>query len=410
MPPFARPWLQVVYGLLMQLCLGALYSWSLFREPLAALHGWDRATTVEPYRFSLLFYAVGMFVGGRWIDWAGPRWPGMTGGMLLAAGCWLAAAAGDSPLRLTLAYGVCAGLGVGLAYGAPIASCVRWFPHRRGLTTGIVLAGFGLATLVLAPILHWSLHRAPFAESVPATFRGLAVAFFCIAVTAAAGLRFPPAAPADVASGRVGFAGLVRSPKAWGIWFLFFCGAALGVTSVGEAVPLLQRADAPWLAGGVAMACVAAGNTGGRLAWGWVSDHAGRLLCLVLMCTVAAAAALWLLPHTTHFSRLLAGLVLAVSAFGGLLAVMPALTAETFGPRHAAANYGVLFSAYGIAGFFAPKWFNTHFEASSLWSFVSVAAVGSAGAAAVLLLLGYRGRSVAIEADQPAAVGSQIPG
>jgi OFA family oxalate/formate antiporter-like MFS transporter len=394
----------------MQLCLGALYSWSLFRQPLAALHGWDRATTVQPYRFSLLFYAVGMFLGGRWIDRAGPRWPGMTGGALLAAGCWLAAAAGNSPLRLTLAYGVCGGLGVGLAYGAPIASCVRWFPHRRGLTTGIVLAGFGLATLVLAPILHWSLHRAPFAESVPATFRGLAVAFLCIAVTAAAGLRFPPAPPEAVASGRLGFTGLVRSPLAWGIWFLFFCGVALGVTSVGEAVPLLQRAEAPWLAGGVAMACVAAGNTAGRLAWGWVSDHAGRLLCLVLMFTVAAAAALLLLPHTTHFSRLLAGLVLTVSAFGGLLAVMPALTAETFGPRHAAANYGALFSAYGMAGFFAPKWFNGHFEASSLWFFVTVAAVGAAAAAAILLLLARRGRPLALEARQPAAVGSQMPG
>lgn len=378
----ASPWLQVAYGLLMQLCLGALYSWSLFREPLTALHGWDRAATVAPYRYSLLFYAVGMFLGGRWIDRSGPRIPGMTGGLLLAAGCWLAAEAGSTPLRLTLAYGVCAGTGVGLAYGAPIAACVRWFPHRRGMTTGIVLSGFGLATFVLAPVLHWSLHRAPYAHSVPATFRGMAVVFLCIVVTAAAGLRFPPG---HTAPARAGIASLARSPSAWALWFLFFCGAALGVTSIGEAVPLLQRAQSPWLAAGAALACIAAGNTAGRLVWGLLSDRYGRLRCLAVMFAAAALAGSLLLPHSARFSTLLSGLILTVSCFGGLLAVMPALTAEFFGERNAAANYGALFTAYGAAGFFAPMWFSARFQPSDLYLFVTVAALAAAAAAVVLL-------------------------
>ena len=140
-----------VAAVFMQILLGVLYSWSIFRGPLAQLHGWTKAQTIAPYRYSLLVFAAGMILAGFWQDRKGPRIVASAGGFLLGTGCLLAAWIGDSVGGLVLAYGVVAGLGVGFAYVTPIATCIKWFPDKRGMIVGLAVMGFGVGPLVFGP-------------------------------------------------------------------------------------------------------------------------------------------------------------------------------------------------------------------------------------------------------------------
>jgi len=118
-------------AVLMQVCLGIIYAWSVFRAPLEQHYGWSKTESIAPYRWSILFFTLAMIVAGFWQDKKGPRLVGSVGGILLGAGCLLAAFIGDTPMGLNIAYGVVAGLGVGFAYVTPIATCVKWFPRSR---------------------------------------------------------------------------------------------------------------------------------------------------------------------------------------------------------------------------------------------------------------------------------------
>ena len=136
-------WRFVIAALVMQLCLGALYSWSVFRGPLETLYGWSKETSIAPFRYSLLFFTLAMVVAGFWQDKKGPRLVGSIGGALLGTGCLLAALMGHTPPGLNFAYGILGGLGIGFAYVTPIATCVKWFPDKRGMVVGLAVMGFG---------------------------------------------------------------------------------------------------------------------------------------------------------------------------------------------------------------------------------------------------------------------------
>jgi MFS family permease len=145
-------WLFVIAAVLMQLGLGNVYSWSIFRNPLMSLHGWSIQEATLPFTLCVVFFAVGMIIAGRWQDRVGPRIVAMTGGVLLGAGFLLASQFGQTLLGLYITYGVLVGLGVGFAYVTPITTCVKWFPDMRGFITGLAVLGFGAGSLIVAPV------------------------------------------------------------------------------------------------------------------------------------------------------------------------------------------------------------------------------------------------------------------
>lgn len=278
-----------VAGVLMQVLLGVVYSWTVFRGPMAAAYGWSNAQTIAPFRYSLLFLSLGMIGGGWWQDRVGPRVVATAGGLLLGIGWVLAGLIGNQPLGLIVAYGCLVGIGTGFAYVTPIATLLKWFPDKRGMMVGLAVMGVGVSPLLFAPVLEALLGKDPaqFASTIPRAF--FLIAAICLAGVVGAGqfCRTPPAGwkPAGWRPGPAAAPARESSPTArmlatwqfYVLWLVYFLGSSVGLTAIGEASPQVRemaRSGAA-LSGGVALGIMSVFNGVGRLAWGGVSDRLG---------------------------------------------------------------------------------------------------------------------------------------
>ena len=407
-------WLIACAGLLMQLCLGVLYAWTVFRLPLESLYGWPPSVSIAPYRYSLLCLPLAMIFGGEWQDRRGPRVVASVGGVLLSAGCLLAGLIGHSPWGLILSYGVVAGTGVGFAYVTPIATGLKWFPDRRGFITGLSVMGFGMGSLLFAPLVDTLIGESParFAVTIPRTFFILAAVFAVVVLNAAQVLRNPPEnwrpagwnPPPDAAANLAHNSSprqMLRTWQAYALWLIFFLGCAIGQTMIGEAAPYLKAVAAEHGAAlpvGFAVGLMAVCNGVGRLTLGAFSDRFGRRSAGVAIFALAAAACFFLLRHATSSPQALAGLCLVGFAFGGLLALMPALTADYYGTAHVGINYGIISTAYGLCGFFVPRLFAQWMDAARS---SSNALAGYDSISFVLAVLALAGISLVLTLRRP---------
>ena len=362
-------WTIASAAVLMQVCLGIIYAWSVFRGPLEQHYGWSKTESIAPYRWSILFFTLAMIAAGFWQDRKGPRLIGSLGGVLLGTGCLLAYWIGGTPLGLNLSYGMVAGLGVGFAYVTPIATCVKWFPDKRGFVVGLAVMGFGLGSMIFAPLLEALLGKDPAAYhvTIPRTFLLLAVVFYALATGCAQFFRVPPpgwkpagwtpASGAYSAQRDFSPAEMLRSWQFYALWAAYYLGSAVGLTAIGESAPLVKElaGATALMSGGAALGVMSLFNGVGRLLWGAASDRVARPRLVLAMFAIAALACALLLPGTRDFVRVLAGLCVVGFCYGGYLALMPALTAEFFGAGRLGANYGILFSAWGAAGFTVPR-------------------------------------------------------
>lgn len=356
-------WVMVVAALVMQLCLGVLYSWSVFRGPLMKELGWTVKQAGYPFMASLFFFTIAMIFAGRWQDKAGPRKVAIFGGLLLGAGALLAGVMYKTVPGLVFAYGVLGGLGVGFAYVTPIATCIKWFPDMRGTITGLAVFGFGAGTLIFGPLISKLIAGS-----------GLANTFFAVGAIMLVGVcgagsmfKVPPVgytppgwkqptvaagapAKADWAPGE-----MIGNPQFYFLWFIYLIGAAAGLMIIGQAVPIgveVAGLDKAIAAGG--LGTMALFNGLGRLVHGSISDKIGRKNTVLLMFAEYLVAFLLLLPHADSFTKWLFGICIVGFGFGGFLALMPSLTADYFGTKSLGTNYGYMFTAYGIAGIGGP--------------------------------------------------------
>ena len=369
-------WKFVYAALVMQLCLGMLYSWSVFRPVLEKANGWKGGVSIAPYRYSLLFFTVAMIIAGFWQDKKGPKLVGSVGGLLLGAGCFLSAVLWQNPMGLNFSYGILGGLGVGFAYVTPIATCVKWFPDKRGTIVGLAVLGFGAGSMIFAPLIQALLGSDPamFASTIPKTFAIIGVIMLVCVVGAARIYDVPPAgykpegwnppAAATTASGAVQKAEfapgeMIKTWQFYALWVIYFLGTSVGITALGQAAPLVKElaAASAVMTGGMAVGIMAAFNGVGRLVWGATSDKIGRKMTTVAMFIAYIIACLFLLRNVTSFMQALAGLCLVGFSYGGYLAMMPSFTADFYGPKNVGANYGIIFTSWGICGFVVPGYF-----------------------------------------------------
>ena len=361
--PGTRRGAYLALGFLMNLMLGTAYAWSVFTKPLIRSYGATDFTSMLPLAVALAMFSVGMVFAGRLVDRHGPRKVAVLGGILVGTGYLLSAGVHLTPwpmAGLTLTYGVVVGLGLGFAYNPPIPTAVRWFPDRKGLASGLVVMGFGLSALFMAPLADTLIA----AYGVPATFLLLGVLFLAVLVSAGALLAFPPAdwkAPEAKATSRrtwspqaeVDSRTMVRSPTFWIAWALYVLGTAGGFMVIGKAKPIAEEIGlATGLLAIAAVQVLAVFNSIGRPIFGRSADAYGPRRTLLTMFAVLLGA-MALLALSTWWVPLYAGIAITGMVFGGFLAVMPAIAAYFFGQKNLGSNYGVLFTGYGVGALVA---------------------------------------------------------
>uniref|UniRef100_A0A7C4CBP9 MFS transporter n=1 Tax=candidate division WOR-3 bacterium TaxID=2052148 RepID=A0A7C4CBP9_UNCW3 len=378
---FNRWWI-VVGALLVQICLGAIYAWSVFRKPLEAQLGITPTQASLPFSVVLIFFALATVLGGRLQDRFGPRIVAILGGVLLALGMIVASLARNISV-LVIAYGVISGIGIGFAYVCPISAGVKWFPDKRGLITGLAVAGFGAGAFFVAPLAAGLISGTPYnlmganLFNLPElgifnTFRVLGIAYLVVVTVGGFILRNPPSGfvpkgwtPPTPAGGRPAatnytFGQMLGTGQFWVIWLMYFAGCAAGLMMIGQTSPIAQELagfDKSLAAVGVSVLAIF--NTLGRIFWGRISDSIGRSKTLFLMYLINAIAVFgyFLIPATPFLFWV--GIALVGATFGGYLATYPAITADYYGTKSVGLNYGFVFTAYGVGGLlaniFAPR-------------------------------------------------------
>lgn len=349
-------WLIVPGAILIQLCLGAIYAWSVFRKPLEAELNITSTQASLPFSFVLIFFALATVLGGRLQDKFGPRVVAIIGGILLALGMILASFA-QNIVVLVIAYGVISGIGIGFAYVCPISAGVKWFPDKRGLITGLAVAGFGAGALIVGPLARAMIDSL----GCFVTFRYLGITYLILIVIGALILRNPPVgykpagwAPCQTtATTRVDFSAgqMLATGQFWLIWLSYFAGCATGLMIIGQTSPIAQElAKFTKEVAALGVSVLAIFNASGRIFWGRVSDIIGRPRALFLMFLINAIAILgyFLIPAAPFVFWI--GIALVGASFGGYLALYPAVAADYYGTKHSGVNYGLVFTAYGVGG------------------------------------------------------------
>jgi MFS transporter, OFA family, oxalate/formate antiporter len=361
MNKFERWWIALA-GILLQMALGAVYAWSVFRAPLAKQFHWTISEVTLTFTIAIMVLGFASFFGGLWLKRVGPRVVAMTGGALYGIGVFLASFSYHGLWWLYLTYGVIGGIGLGFAYIVPISVLVKWFPDRRGLMTGIAVGGFGAGALVTAPVATKLIQSV----GVLQTFAYLGIAFLVVSVASSYFMQNPPAdwapegwTPKQKQVGQkttrdftLGEA--VKTWQWWALWLLLFLNTSAGISIISQEAPMFQeftKATAIVAAGMVGI--VSIGNALGRVFWAWVSDGLGRRVTFAVM-FVLQIALFWFLPTLGAVASVTTVAFIILMCYGGGFGTMPAFAADYFGSANVGSIYGLILTAWGFASAFGP--------------------------------------------------------
>jgi OFA family oxalate/formate antiporter-like MFS transporter len=361
----ANRWGIALAAIFMQLALGAVYAWSVFRIPLTKKFGWTSSQVTLTFTICIFVTGFAAFLGGLWLNRKGPRIVALTGGFLYGLGVFLASFSADKLWWLYVSYGVIGGIGLGFGYIVPLAVLLKWFPDRRGLITGIAVGGFGAGALVTAPIAA----RLIQSVGVLQTFAYLGIGYLIVTVAAGAFMQNPPDGwkpegwtPSAAQTSREGgrdykLGEAVSTWQYWALWLLLFLNVSAGISLISQESPIFQELGklsgitASIAAGMVGI--VAIGNAVGRLFWASVSDVITRKVTFFVMFLVQFAL-FWFLPSLTTAASLTAVSFIILMCYGGGFGTMPAFAADYFGAKNVGPIYGLMLTAWGFASAFGP--------------------------------------------------------
>jgi OFA family oxalate/formate antiporter-like MFS transporter len=358
--PTSNRWLIAFAGVILQIALGAVYAWSVFRTPLVRGFGWTISQVTLTFTIAIFTLGVASFFGGLWMRTKGPRVVGITAGVLYGLGVFLASFSNHGLWVLYLTYGVIGGAGLGLGYIVPIATLVKWFPDRRGFITGIAVAGFGAGALVTAPIATRLILR----YGVLTTFAVLGIAYFILVVGASLFMVNPPdefrpagwapSATATAASRNYTLGEALRTWQWYALWALLFLNVTAGISIISQAAPMateITGVNAVTAAGLVGIISIA--NGAGRFLWAWLSDFIGRRWVFLAMFLLQAIL-FFVMPSVTSFGLLTFLAFVVLLCYGGGFGTMPAFAADYFGSREIGPIYGLMLTAWGFGSVLGP--------------------------------------------------------
>jgi len=347
-------WLFVVIGLIMNVCLGAVYAYSIFLAPVKTVFNVSASMANLPFMVFLSFFAILMFFGGRIMEKMGPRKLIIIGSIIVGLG-WMLSSLAPNIYILTLTYGVIAGSGVGLVYGCPVATAARWFPDKKGLAVGLMLAGFGGSALITGKIASLMIP----AVGLQSTFLSFGIVFGIVLVILGIPFRFPavgwkPAgwtpAAGSVAAADFMPAEMIKTSTYWGLLFCFMIGSIAGLMAIGISKPVGNEiikisGDTAAALGGV-FACF---NAIGRPLFGFITDKlTARYATMINLSVILLVSVLMIKAGEGDTNLYVISFIGFWLCLGGWLAIAPAATATFFGMKNYARNYGVVFFAYGI--------------------------------------------------------------
>jgi MFS transporter, OFA family, oxalate/formate antiporter len=359
-------WGIAVAAVLMQICLGAVYGWSVFKIPLMRAEHWSETTVQLTFTLAVVFLGVGTVIGGLWQDKVGPRKVASVAGVLYGIGYLVSgyAATAHSLNLLYVGYGVLGGIGMGMGYITPVATMVKWFPDRRGLMTGVAVCGYGAGALVMSPIAA----RLILSNGIPFTFEVLGVVYLIVVVIAAQFYANPPqgwrpegwqprtavSKAATTYEFTVGEA--MATWQFWLLWIMLFLNVSAGIMVISQASPMAQSREF------VGMTAIAAAsmvglisifNALGRVFWAWVSDLIGRARVYLLLYAIQAVI-FFALPHFHNTTTFSAAFALIGLCYGGGFGTMPSFTADFFGAKYMGGIYGWILLAWGAGAIPTP--------------------------------------------------------
>jgi MFS transporter, OFA family, oxalate/formate antiporter len=355
-------WWIAFAGVLLQMALGAVYAWSVFRVPLAKQFGWTISEVTLTFTIAIMVLGFASFFGGLWLKRVGPRVVAMTGGVLYGVGVFLASFSNHGLWWLYLTYGVIGGIGLGFGYIVPVAVLLKWFPDKRGLMTGIAVGGFGAGALVTAPFAT----RLIQSVGVLQTFAYLGVAFLIVSVASGFFMQNPPEGwkpegwtPTQKELGHTTardftLGEALKTWQWWALWLLLFLNTSAGISVISQEAPMFQEfAKVTAIVAAGMVGVVSIGNALGRVFWAWVSDTLSRKMTFAVM-FVLQILLFWVLPSLHSVTSVTIVGFIILMCYGGGFGTMPAFAADYFGPTNVGSIYGLMLTAWGFASAFGP--------------------------------------------------------
>ena len=359
-------WWRVVGGLSMNLALGSLYAWSVFIAPLEKEFGWKRVDTAMVFTIAVVVFAITFVIAGRLQDKLGPFKISLIGGILVSLGFFLCAYT-SSLTYLLVCFGAIGGLGNGFGYSTPIPVMAKWFPDKRGLAVGLAVAGYGGGSAIFGPLANSYLIPSVGWRS---TFQILGAVFFVMTVFGAFLLKNPPAgykpagwtpAPASKSAATTHEftpSETLRTSAFYFMWVAYALGCSAGLMVISQLIPffkgsLKNTGLSPAAITAYASSAIivgAVGNAAGRILSGWMSDAIGRINVLRLMIAISAVVMPLLYLVGGNVLGLYAAVFVVYWCYGTQLSVNGAAASDFWGTKNAGINYGMLFTAWGVAG------------------------------------------------------------